>query len=257
MQTIVRKAVILLYHWIVWFNWILTARKLSFRFFLPLDLLSLPPFHTYFQASSLCTLSPKQHLAWKNPYYSHQPERRKISMLNNQWWLLLPSLSYGFRKKTKKTGQHHICLFTLLWGVTSRVWATADALNGQRFPAIPSSKRQRREKFNTKEKICRRILFYLRWPKASDTVSRILWMTERHCCLSHSCCKRMEVSGGCRFSGFCHRKKKKTTKPVPHHCSLQARLENLNVFQQWEQNTWRKHTQSFQTSYTIYFGGNQ
>lgn len=164
----------------------------------------------------------------------------------------------GSVRKQKKTGQHHICLFTLLWGVTSRVWATADALNGQRFPGIPSSKRQRREKFNTKEKICRRILFYLRWPKASDTVSRILWMTERHCCLSHSCCKRTEVSGGCRFSGFCHRKKKKkTTKPVPHHCSLQGRLENLNVFQQWEQNTWRKHTQSFQTSYTIYFGGNQ
>lgn len=67
----------------------------------------------------------------------------------------------------------------------------------KRFPAIPPPKRWRRIKFNTKEKSSRSILLYLRWPKASDKVSRTLWMTGRYCCLTQSCCKGKESSGGC------------------------------------------------------------
>lgn len=113
MQTNLRRAVIFLCHWIVWFKRFLSARKPLFRSFFPLDFLSLPPFHNYFQATSLCTLSTKKSLttlAWKNPYYSHQPERRKrnISILNNQWWFLLSSLSYT-KIKTKPTSLTFVC----------------------------------------------------------------------------------------------------------------------------------------------------
>lgn len=63
----------------------------------------------------------------------------------------------------------------------------------KRFPAIPSPKTQRRVKFNTKEKSCRSIL--LSEMIKSIKISRILWMTRRHCCLTHSCCKGN--LGGC------------------------------------------------------------
>lgn len=214
MQTIVRRAVILRYHWIVWFKWILSARKPPFRSFFPLDRLSLSPFHNYFQATSLCTLSAKQHLACKNPYYSHQPKRRKTSILNHQRWLLLSSLSYRFHKKIKKTGQHHIRLFT-----SYEVQHQESGLqqvpemdpSWKRFSAIPSPKRRRRVKFNTKEKSCRSILLYLRGPKASNSPGSCEW--QGGTAASHTPAAR---GWRVQVGAACHRKK--TLLLLTAHC---------------------------------------
>lgn len=87
----------------------------------------------------------------------------------------LPLLQVPY--KGEVLGQHHIRLFTSyevqhqqprsLGYDRSPKWTL---LGKKRFAAIPSPKRQRRVKFNTKEKNCRSILLYPRWSKASKSM---------------------------------------------------------------------------------------
>lgn len=205
LQTIVRRAVIFLCHRTVWFKWILAARKPSFKSFFPLGFLFLPPFPNYsHEATSLCRLSPKHRLAWKNLYYPHQLERRKTKYL---FW----TISYGFFSPPspmgtiwrKTAGPPSRMFVHVLWGATpttkkSGLWQIPQMNPSQkRFAAILSLKRQRRIDFNTKEKNCtkeKNLLYLRRWPRASEKVHTIvlLRMTERRCCLTRSGCKGME-----------------------------------------------------------------
>lgn len=235
MQTTVRRAVILLYHWIVCFKWILSARKPSFRSFFPLDLLSLPPLRNYFHATSLWTLSPKQHLAWKNPYYSHQPERRKISTLNNQWWLL-SSLSYGLHKEIKKQSNiPYIC--------SPPMSCNTESLGYSRCPKWTSFEKGSPQFHQPKGKGESNLI-----PKRKAAGAFwFIWDDQKHQTKSPGSCEWQRGTTASltppargwkgQLGAACHRK-----KPVPHHCSLQGRLENLNVFQPWNKNTSRKHT---------------